>query len=243
MSLKYLACFLASLRIIAGVHAAPASSADLIPLERLHHIPQGWEQGRSVGSAEILRFRLAVKHQKDFEFEQHLLAISTPNHPKYGQHMKRDELKDMLRPSPAASTAIINWLKSEGVGTRQIEDDGDWINFYIAATEAERILDTKFYYYKNKARRHSKDSYPSVFGPPGFTSVHLDDPANHSFWPNSTSEVAYLPAFRDRSVCKYPSAISWSRPECVFLQHHNTPQCLRDLYHVDGFRGSDTNGK
>lgn len=64
--------------------------------------------------------------------------------------MKRDELRDMFRPSPAASTAIINWLKSEGVGTRQIEDDGDWINFYIAATEAERILDTKFYYYKNK---------------------------------------------------------------------------------------------
>ena len=56
---------------------APAPSSELVPLEHLRTIPSGWEQGRAPGAAEMLRFRIALRQENAFEFEQHLLTVST----------------------------------------------------------------------------------------------------------------------------------------------------------------------
>ena len=147
------------LGITASVFAAFPS--DLAVFENLPSIPQGWKQGGAVPASTRLRFRIAVKQQNAFEFEQHVIDISTPNHAKYGQHMSRDELKRMLRPSSDASEAILNWLDSEGVSGSDVEDDGDWINFHVAAVEAERILDTRSVNYRGVGQK-SRDTLSLV---------------------------------------------------------------------------------
>ncbi len=130
---------------IFGIHTAPSIELDV--LEQLPSTPEGWRQGIAPPAALRLRFRIAVRQENAYHFEQTVLDISTPNHPKYGQHLKRDELKAMLRPSADASQSILGWLEAEGVPETDIEDDGDWINFYVPVSEAERILHTKFHYY------------------------------------------------------------------------------------------------
>ena len=123
------------------VNGAPRP--ELRVFESLRGIPQGWTQNGLVPAATPLRFRLAIKQENAFEFEQHVIDISTPGHVKYGQHMSHTELKRMLRPSEDASTAILTWLNAEGVSASSIEDDGDWINFRVPAIVAERMLNTK----------------------------------------------------------------------------------------------------
>lgn len=145
---------LSVITIFAGVQAAPA--AELEVLEKLRGIPQGWRQGVAPPASKRLRFRVAVKLQNAFEFEELVLQISTPGHLKYGQHMKRDELKALLRPSSDATNAIIGWLEAEGVPSADIEDNGDWINFYVPTMEAERILNTRFYYYSSSTNDAKK---------------------------------------------------------------------------------------
>ena len=124
------------------VNAAPRP--ELSVFESLRGIPQGWTQNGSVPAATPLRFRLAIKQENAFAFEQHVIDISTPDHARYGQHMSRTELKRMLRPSQDASSAILGWLDAEGVPASNIEDDGDWINFRVPVVVAERMLDTKY---------------------------------------------------------------------------------------------------
>ena len=141
-SLTYLVGLLSVISSFASVQAAPRS-AGLTVFESLSKIPQGWSQDEAVPASKRLRFRIAVKQQDAFGFEQHVMDISTPNHSLYGKHMSREQLKDMLRPSFDATRSILGWLEAEGVYTEDIENDGDWINFYVPATEAERILDTK----------------------------------------------------------------------------------------------------
>ena len=140
-SIAYIVGLLSIVSPICNVQAAPR--VGLSVLESLPGIPHGWFQGDAVPASKRLRFRIAVKQENAYHFEQHVLDISTPDHPKYGQHMSREELKAMLRPSSDASESIIGWLRAEGVPTTAIEDDGDWINFYVPATEAERIMNTK----------------------------------------------------------------------------------------------------
>lgn len=148
-SFQLVPAILSAAAIVIGTLAAPAPVSELTILEKLQKIPHGWEQKHPPAASKRLRFRIALRQENAYAFEQHVIDISTPDHAKYGQHMDRTELKRMLQPSEAASSAVLGWLKSQGVPDADIEDDGDWINFYVPTVEAERILDTRFYYYSN----------------------------------------------------------------------------------------------
>ena len=129
-----------SFSLINAVHGS--HSRNLQTLEILPSVPLGWDQGERLPGSKLLKFRLAVKKKNQSLFEQHVVDISTPGHRYYGQHLSQKQLKDWLRPSADATNGIISWLESEGA--QGIEDDGDWINFRVEATEAERMLDTKY---------------------------------------------------------------------------------------------------
>lgn len=239
----FLRGFLAASAIFATSTAAPASTTELAPLESLRAIPQGWQQGRSPPAAQRLRFRIALKQENAYQFEQHVLAISTPDDPKYGEHMSREELKAMLQPSSDASAAIQQWLHNEGVPSSDIEDNGDWINFYVSATEAERIMDTNFYYYSN-----------SVNGVERIRTLHYSVPqALHKYIHMIQPTTRFGQINPQRSTIYQHFEIGESRGaigqyhgsslNVTFCNTTITPQCLRDLYHIGNYRGTAKNGK
>lgn len=244
LSLTTLTRLIATLSIISGVSTAPAPASVLAPLEGLPAVPQGWQQGDAVGASKVLRFRIAIKQENAFEFEQHLLAISTPDDPKYGQHMKRDELKAMLRPSHKASSAILSWLESQGVPSSHIEDDGDWINFFVPTVEAERILDTKFHYYSNKVADISRIRTLQYSVPVHLHQyIQMIQPTTRfgQILPQRSTIYEHFkigPISQD-SEHHYPEG----QLNATFCNTTITPQCLRDLYHVGKFEGNAHNGK
>ncbi|KAL8848297.1 MAG: hypothetical protein Q9198_011198, partial [Flavoplaca austrocitrina] len=177
-----------------------------------------------------------------FHFEQHVLAISTPDDPKYGQHMSREDLKAMLRPSPDASMAILAWLRAEGVSSASIEDQGDWINFYVSASEANRILDTKFHYYTNanngvKRIRTLQYSVPQKL----HQYIHMIQPTTR-FGQVASQRNTIFQHFEigesKGSMARYPG----NSLNVTFCNTTITPQCLRDLYNIGNFRGTAKNG-
>ena len=243
LSSFYLTGLSALLSIFATVQSAPAPASEFAPVEDIHRIPNGWVQGRAPSAAQMLRFRIAIKQENAFKFEQHLLSISDPDHPIYGQHMKRDELKAMLKPSDDATSAILNWLQSQGVPQTHIQDDGDWINFYVPTIEAERILHTKFYYYHNKMAdiesirtlRYSVPQHLQQY-------IHMIQPTTRfgQIQPQRSTIYEHFeigPSVQD--TYRYPG----SSLNVTFCNTTITPQCLRDLYHVGNFQGSEEHGK
>lgn len=119
-------------------------------VESLHaRVPNGW---RSIGEPSPdhrIHLRIAM-HQPDHDlFEQKLMAVSTPDHPEYGQHLSREELKEMLKPRDESTSAILNWLQSSGIPDSDIEDNGEWINFWVSVRKAEELLETDFHIYGN----------------------------------------------------------------------------------------------
>lgn len=123
-----------------------AATAQSTVLESLSHPPEGWQ---AIGVPEAdrpLHFRIAMTQPDEALFEQTLFDISTPEHPRYGQHMKKSELKEMLKPTSEASEAVNEWLKSAGI--TQVDDDGEWISFIATVEHAEELLDTQFAVYR-----------------------------------------------------------------------------------------------
>lgn len=101
------------------------ASATHLTMEELRHVPEGWHSVGIPDSSRSLQFRVAMTQPKHGLFEQTLLHISTPGHSRYGKHLKREELKDMLRPSADATSAVIDWLETAGI--YDIEEKGEWV--------------------------------------------------------------------------------------------------------------------
>ena len=234
--------FWAIVTSIFGVQAAPAVEVDV--LEHLRSVPQGWQQGRAPPAALRLRFRIAVRQENAYQFEQTVLDISTPSHPKYGQHLKRDELKAMLRPSADASESILGWLQAEGVPKTDIKDDGDWINFYVSVSEAERILHTKFHYYKsslNSVRRIRTLQYsiPKKL----HQYIQMIQPTTR--FGQMRGERSFIidhhevPTVRAKEQDYGTDA---ARINATFCNTTITPTCLKELYNYGNFQPDPNNG-
>ncbi|OAX84846.1 hypothetical protein ACJ72_00774 [Emergomyces africanus] len=156
------------LGLVPAVHSF--SSEPFQVIERLTSIPDGWTQGPAPDKSMTLRFRLAVHQENEDSFYKRVLDISTPGSPLYGMHMGREEVKDFLRPPSDVSAQLLSWLTSRGVPSDNIKDDGSWISFHTTVEQAERLLNTSFYYFideesKDSRIRTLKYSAPSSIAP------------------------------------------------------------------------------
>lgn len=123
-------------------------AASALVMESLDDVPEGWKRVGYPFPDEKVFLRIAMNSPKQGLFEQTLIDVSTPGHSSYGKYMKRDELKQMLRPTSEATAAVTSWLRESGVSKESIVDDGDWISFVTCVEVAEKLLDTTFEMYQ-----------------------------------------------------------------------------------------------
>jgi tripeptidyl-peptidase I len=112
------------MRFLLYLAALMGAAAALI-VEELRHVPEGWHSVDTPEQSRSIHLRIAMTQPKQGLFEQALLQISTPGHARYGQHLKREELKNMLRPTPEATSAVLGWLEEAGI--YDIEEKGEWV--------------------------------------------------------------------------------------------------------------------
>ena len=134
------------LPILSSAFAAPQVET----FEALLSVPEGFTKIRAANSNTKLFLRIALEQPGQAIFEQALLDVSTPDHPKYGQHFEGAELKAMLKPRSASTDSVLFWLKSSNVPAADIENDGEWINFYVSVANANAMLRTTFDVYRHE---------------------------------------------------------------------------------------------
>ncbi|KAJ5703834.1 hypothetical protein N7493_010972 [Penicillium malachiteum] len=191
-------------------------------VEQLEDAPFGWMRGSKPSASDLIKFRLAVDSVDIAGFQQTVIDLSTPGHPSYGQHMSLDQVRQALQPSAKVSNRIISWLNSENISSDSIEIGGNWITFQTAVSQAERMLNAEFFYYKNnetdtKILRTLKYSVPSDIHP----DIQLIEP---------TTRFGNLGSVRmsrqEQSAVPIPDNPGANCGTII------TPNCLRSLYGV-----------
>lgn len=195
-----------------------------------------WPKGTRAEPSTLIKFRLAVRQARAGEFEQMVLDMSTPSHPSYGKHMKRDELKSFLRPAPEVSEALLDWLKAEKVSTEKVKDEGDWISFTVPVGQAEDMLNTEFYHY-----RHAQSGVDIVrtlqYSVPRSIRSHV-----HMIQP--TTRFGQIRPART-TIKDYSAPVRADSPgafDPVFCNTTVTPDCLRGLYGLGNFTANPNVG-
>ncbi|KAL4921804.1 peptidase S8/S53 domain-containing protein [Aspergillus aurantiobrunneus] len=199
------------------------ADSSYVAVEQFQKAPDGWLKGPPAPPSTPMRFHIALRQERAGEFKQMVLDMSTPGHRNYGQHMKRDDVRDFVRPSNQTMEQVLSWLGSEGVPAESIKGHGNWIEVTMPVSQAESLMKAKFHRYTNrKTHKHAIRtlgySVPRVILPyiqliqP---TTRFGQPAAQVVRPNLEPVAATF----DELTADCSSFV--------------TPDCLRELYGLD----------
>lgn len=137
-----------SISFLTFLLTARASDA----FESIRQLPRGWSFDGKASGDQPIKLRVSLKQQNVDQFYEKLLEVSTPEHPKYGMHYEKHELRSLLQPTEEASTLAISWLQDNNI--TDIKDDGDYILFATDVDTANRMLRTQFGWYHSSRSKH-----------------------------------------------------------------------------------------
>jgi tripeptidyl-peptidase-1 len=156
------------------------------------------------------------------------MDISSPSSPNYGQHLKRHELKDLIKPRAESSSTVLSWLEQSGVEARDIHNDGEWINFNAPIKRAEKMMGTTFKTYRSNVRRDVTKVRSLSYSVPKEIRSHID-------MIHPITRFGQLHAERNH-VLTQGAAVSAAAPVNASCNTVVTPECLANLYNFADYK-------
>lgn len=159
------------------------------------------------------------------------MEVSTPGHPRYGKHLKRAELKALIKPREESTAAVLDWLKSSGIPEEDIENDGEWINFIAPVSRAEKMMDTTFKTYQSLVRKEMKRIRTLHYSIPMELREHIDMIQPTTRFGQIKPEFSQI--MKEAGDTEVHMATAAVNQTC---NNFITPQCLKDLYNFADYK-------
>ena len=106
--------------------------------------PRNWLDLGRAPSAHAIPLRIALPQSRFTELEQHLAEISDPFHARYGEHLSKEDVEELVAPHASSVDAVHEWLESHGVPKEACHQSpaGDWVSLSLPVAQAEKMLGT-----------------------------------------------------------------------------------------------------
>jgi tripeptidyl-peptidase-1 len=106
--------------------------------------PRGWVKHGNAPANRKIALKFALPQSKFSELEKHLYEVSDPNHARYGQHLSKEEVEELVSPHPESLNTVNDWLASLGFTDEDIvrSPAKDWITIKVPISRAEQMLNT-----------------------------------------------------------------------------------------------------
>lgn len=112
--------------------------------ESILHPPSGWSLVGAAPPDHTISLRIGLPQSNFVSLEQHLVEVSDPDHPRYGQHLSKQAVEELVAPPPESLKMVNEWLKAHGF--KEVDMDRspakDWVNVKVSVKTAEEMLGT-----------------------------------------------------------------------------------------------------
>jgi tripeptidyl-peptidase-1 len=223
---------------IGTANALPSAAASKYAVKERHIVPRAWTSIGSAPAEEKIHLQIGLRQAQQGLIEQHLLEVSDPEHPRYGQHLSHDEVNAIIAPADESVSLVSSWLEEAGISDATFTAAKDWVHVVIPIGKAEELLQTKYEKYRH--RDGATVSRAKEWSLPLHLHEHIDvvQPTTSFFRPRrelktieSVSEPVaepYWKAYGDAKVAD--SGPSPSTIAAICNETITTPECIRTLY-------------
>ncbi|KAL0069551.1 hypothetical protein AAF712_003209 [Marasmius tenuissimus] len=195
-------------------------------------VPPGWEL-RSIPSPDTpIDLRLGLKSARLEELLYHLGQTSDPAHERYGQHLSKEQVDELVAPHKDTVTIVEEWLAHHGVHSFGSTAGGDWVTIRVPVKDAERMLDAKYGLYHHTA---TKDTALRTLGYslPRELMGHVDvvSPTTYFGTLKTMRTTSFVePEAKVQEEADVPNAVPPTS-----CNTRITPDCLKTLYNTAGY--------
>ncbi|KAF5333533.1 hypothetical protein D9611_002703 [Ephemerocybe angulata] len=138
---------------------ALASSSYAIPNKGAYqvkeevNVPRGWVKHAEAPADHTITLRIGLPQPNFNVLEKHLYEVSDPEHERYGSHLSKEEVEELIAPHSESLDAVNNWLSSHGLQETDLvrSPAKDWVTIRVPVAFAEKMLDTKYNVWKHTA--------------------------------------------------------------------------------------------
>ncbi|KAK2463913.1 hypothetical protein APHAL10511_004085 [Amanita phalloides] len=231
-------CLAALFALTVLTYAAHTTGTEYLVKETIN-VPGGWVKHSKPSPGHIISLRIGLPQSNFPILERLLYEVSDPDHVRYGQHLSKVEVEELVAPHPSSLNAVNDWLATYGLGDDDISRSPakDWIKIDIPVSLAEEMLDTEYHVYQ-----HETDGdylvRTSSYSLPKHLHEHVDivQPTTMfgRFKPQKTN-VIYLGEDTDEQpVSQYQTAneAGFVDPTCNTTI---TIKCLQQIYNAVGY--------
>ncbi|KAF3764121.1 hypothetical protein M406DRAFT_71314 [Cryphonectria parasitica EP155] len=199
--------------------------------DRLHAVPEGWRKSATALATDKLSLKIGLKQQHAAALEQAVLAMSSPDHPDYGKHMSREELRSYVAPSPQVAQEVTSWLAGYEI---ESSVDNDWITISTDVSTANSLLDADFHWYEHAEASGSKLRTLS-YSVPDFVALHVDlvQPTTRFGHPGIRRSTIFEMEVLEENKAHPVHHDASSASEAGFCNTTVTPACLRAQYNIN----------
>ena len=206
-----------------------------------HPVPAKWQQLDRAPADHRLDLRIGLK-QSNFEaLERELYEVSSPSHPKYGQHLSPEDVHSHVAPAETTLDQVLDWLSEHGVNEVSFSPAKDWIKVNLPVSEVEHLLDTEYHTYVHESGHATVRT--SAWSLPQYLHEHIStiQPTNSFFgvgkphlpFDKRESYAIAGPAIED--AADLPVATGDSVAD-VCDYNLVTPDCVRTLYKTKNYK-------
>ncbi|XP_070605501.1 tripeptidyl-peptidase 1 [Erythrolamprus reginae] len=124
-------------------------------------IPDGWVPLGRVAPAERLSLTFALRQRNVKRLSELVRRVSSPDSPDYGHFLSLGELRSLLSPSPLTLRSVEKRLAAHGVHDCETVSTLDFLQCWVLASTAERLLPgAQFHRYGKDGRRVTRSPLP-----------------------------------------------------------------------------------
>ncbi|KAI0689958.1 family S53 protease [Cytidiella melzeri] len=113
-------------------------------------LPEGFVQDGPADANAVMNMRIALTQNNAAGLEKALMDVSTPGNALYGQHLTKEEVEDLVRPTQETLDVVNAWLSENKITAKSASPAGDWLSFTATVSQLNEMLDTEFATFKHE---------------------------------------------------------------------------------------------
>ncbi|KAH9026067.1 subtilisin-like protein [Lactarius pseudohatsudake] len=117
-------------------------------------VPANWESLGCPSAGTTIDLYIALNPHQESALIDALYQVSDPKHPRYGAHLSKEQVAELVRPHPDTLELVTSWLAHHGVRPSSISTThgGAWLTVSnVLVSQANEMLGASYQLY-----RHSK---------------------------------------------------------------------------------------
>ncbi|KAI9463220.1 subtilisin-like protein [Lactarius psammicola] len=115
-------------------------------------VPENWECLGHPHASTTINLRIALRPHRENALIAALYQVSSPRHPRYGAHLSKEQVAELVAPHPHTLELVNSWLEYHGVLSSSISvtHGGNWLTLTgLSVFKANDLLGASYQLYRH----------------------------------------------------------------------------------------------